>query len=257
KPAPLLGLPAPHPRGAPAPVADGAPYARPPAVGRAPRPGTAGPMDALFRPGTRMTTPQHPDMTVVRPRRMGTLNVPSGLLAIDCPLDARGPRLTVAVPPGEHVLEEGQIAFGYHCMYDDRWVDTTEPTAVRLRVSEEPAVSWEMALAPEDDVRLLEDGHVYGFGTDGATGAFADAGAWVPLQERVHQVVDHNEQDDEDFTGSMFLLRTREPGSGAELVAFAVCSDGCHPVWVGRSADGDVVGVVVVVDEMPDLADAS
>ncbi|THA85603.1 DUF4241 domain-containing protein [Streptomyces sp. A0592] len=238
-------------------VADRDAEGAPAGLWRAPRPGTAGPMDALFRPGTRMTTPQHPDMTVVRPRRMGTLNVPSGLLAIDCPLDARGPRLTVAVPPGEHVLEEGQIAFGYHCMYDDRWVDTTEPTAVRLRVSEEPAVSWEMALAPEDDVRLLEDGHVYGFGTDGATGAFADAGAWVPLQERVHQVVDHTDQDGEDFTGSMFLLRTREPESGAELVAFAVCSDGCHPVWVGRSADGDVVGVVVVVDEMPDLADAS
>ncbi|MFE6907722.1 DUF4241 domain-containing protein [Streptomyces erythrochromogenes] len=225
---------------------------------RAPRPGTAGPVDALFRPGTRMATSAYPDMTVVEPRRLGTLNVPSGLLAIDCPHHAKGPRLTVAVPPGEHVLEEAQVAFGYHCMYDDRWVDTTEPTAVRLRVSEEPAVSWEMALAPEDDVRLLQNGHAYGFGTDGATGAFADAVAWGPLQESVDRAMDHNDPDDaEDFTGSMFLLRTREPESGAELVAFAVCSDGYHPAWVGRSAEGDVVGVVVVVDEMPALADAS
>ncbi|MFI8390656.1 hypothetical protein [Streptomyces sp. NPDC085540] len=49
-------------------------------------------------------------------------------------------------------------------------------------------------------------------------------------------------------------MRTREPVSGAELAAFAVCSDGGHPVWVGRSADGDVVGVVVVIDRMPELA---
>ncbi|MFJ9945138.1 DUF4241 domain-containing protein [Streptomyces erythrochromogenes] len=237
---------------------EGGSGAEPAGLWRAPRPGTAGPVDALFRPGTRMATRHHPDMTVVEPRRMGTLNVPSGLLAVDCPLSASGPRLTVGVPPGEYVLEEGQIAFGYHCVYDDRWVDTTEPTAVRVRVGEEPAVSWEMALAPEDDVRLLEDGHMYGFGTDAATGSFADAGAWVPLQERFRQAMDRHDADlAEDLTGSVHLLRTREPVSGAELVAFAVCSDGYHPVWVGRSADGDVVGVVVVVDWLPDLVDAS
>lgn len=222
---------------------------------RAPRPGGAGPLDALFRPGTRMTTPHDPEMTVVEPVRRGTLNVPSGLLGIDCPLDAKGPRLTVPVPPGEYPLEEGRITFGYHCMFEERWVDRTETTAVRLCVSDAPVVSWEMVMAPEDDPRLLGEGEVYCFFTDGATGAFADARAWGPLQERFDRgMADGDPDRGEPDADSIFLLRTREPVSGAELAAFAVCSDGGHPVWVGRSADGDVVGVVVLIDGMPELA---
>ncbi|MFD7911195.1 DUF4241 domain-containing protein [Streptomyces sp. NPDC059752] len=221
---------------------------------RAPRPGEAGPLDALFRPGTRMTTPHDPEMTVVEPVRRGTLNVPSGLLGIDCPLDGKGPRLTVPVPPGEYPLEEGRITFGYVCMYEERWVDRTDTTAVRLCVSDVPAASWEMAMAPEDDPRLLGEGEVYCFSTDGATGAFADARAWGPLQERFDRVMAGDSDEGEPDDGSTFLVRTREPVSGAGLAAFAVCSDGGHPVWVGRSADGDVVGVVVLIDRMPELA---
>lgn len=224
---------------------------------RAPRPGEAGPLDALFRPGTRMTTSQYPEMTVVEPVRNGTLNVPSGLLGVDCPLDGRGPRLTVAVPPGTYPLEEARIAYGYHCPWDECWVDCTETTAVRLRVSDTPAVSWEMLMAPEDDPRLLGEDEVYCFSTDGATGAFADAEEWVALQALFDRAMGSGDPD-AGWTRtdplSMFLARTREPSSGAELAAFAVTSDGGHPVWVGRSADGDVVGVVVLVDGMPGLA---
>ncbi|WP_328962899.1 DUF4241 domain-containing protein [Streptomyces virginiae] len=224
---------------------------------RAPRPGQPGPLDELFRPGTRMTTSYQPEMTVVEPVRSGTLNVPSGLLGIDCPLDGRGPRLTVAVPPGEYPLEEARISFGYDCMYDQRWVDRTETTAVRLCVSETPAASWEMAMAPEDDPRLLGEGEVYCFSTDGATGAFADAREWGALQQLFDRAMAGGDPDPDGADAdplSMFLVRTREPASGAELAAFAVSSDGGHPVWVGRSADGDVVGVVVLVDGMPALA---
>ncbi|MGZ9931507.1 DUF4241 domain-containing protein [Streptomyces sp. NC-S4] len=224
---------------------------------RAPRPGEAGPLDALFRPGTRMTTSYYPEMTVVEPVRSGTLNVPSGLLGIDCPLDGRGPRLTVAVPPGEYPLEEARISYGYDCEYEERWVDCTETSAVRLCVSETPAVSWEMAMAPEDDPRLLGEGEVYCFSTDGATGAFADAKEWGPLQELFDGAVGRGGQDTGEADPdplSMFFERTRDPLSGAELAAFAVTSDGGHPVWVGRSADGEVVAVVVLVDGMPALA---
>ncbi|MFJ3219545.1 DUF4241 domain-containing protein [Kitasatospora sp. NPDC086801] len=109
-------------------------------------------------------------------------------------------------------------------------------------------------LRPCDDTRLLGEGEAYGFGTDGAMGAFADAGAWGPLQRLSQQVMEDNDPEAWKYsTGSAYFLRTREPGSGAELVAFAVGSDGVHPVWVGRSADGDVVGVVVLVEGMPDL----
>ncbi|QES55134.1 hypothetical protein DEJ51_13770 [Streptomyces venezuelae] len=112
--------------------------------------------------------------------------------------------------------------------------------------------SWEMALGPGQDPRRLGEGEAYGFGTDGATGAFADARAWGSLQRRFGTAVEDREDGGwAREPGSAFFLRTREPASGAELAAFAVTSDGSHPVWVGRSADGHVVGVVVLVDGMP------
>ncbi|MFD5417329.1 DUF4241 domain-containing protein [Streptomyces sp. NPDC127069] len=201
--------------------------------------------DALFRPGTRMSGPYGDEMTAVEPRRTGTLSVPSGLLAVDCPLDPDGPHFSIAVPPGEHVLDEAQAAFLDGC---------ESSTAVRLRIGEAPAVSWEMALRPCDDTRLLGEGEAYGFGTDGAMGAFADAGAWGALQRLSRQVMEDEDPEARKYsTGSAYFLRTREPGSGDELVAFAVGSDGVHPVWVGRSADGHVVGVVVLVEGVPDL----
>ncbi|MEU2764416.1 DUF4241 domain-containing protein [Streptomyces sp. NPDC007094] len=51
----------------------------------------------------------------------------------------------------------------------------------------------------------------------------------------------------------MFVQRTRDEASGGELTAFATTGDGTYPVWVGRSEDGEVVGVVVLVQGMPEL----
>ncbi|MFD3538940.1 hypothetical protein ACFWUQ_05500 [Streptomyces sp. NPDC058662] len=46
-------------------------------------------------------------MTVVEPRRIGTLRVPSGLLAVSGPdsLPDDGPTVTVSVPPGEYGVQ--------------------------------------------------------------------------------------------------------------------------------------------------------
>ncbi|MEJ8646400.1 DUF4241 domain-containing protein [Streptomyces sp. MS1.HAVA.3] len=118
-------------------------------------------------------------MTVVEPRRIGTLRVPSGLLAVSGPdLDHEdGPHITVPVPPGEYVLEEAQARHTYHCAWEGSEVTRTDTMAVRLLVSEAPAASWEMALRPDDGLRLFIENQISGFDTDGATGCFADAGA--------------------------------------------------------------------------------
>ncbi|OEJ97424.1 DUF4241 domain-containing protein [Streptomyces thermolilacinus] len=220
---------------------------------RPPRPAQPGPLDALFRPGTRVTDGYHSEMTVLEPRRTGTLRVPSGLLAVSSPDSAcdEGPAITVPVPPGEYVLEEAQVRVGYDCEWSGRWVTRTDTTAVRLRVSEAPAASWEMALGPDDDPRLLGENEIFGFGTDGATGCFADAGAWERLQRLHERHVVHGEEGvGEDIPDSMFSLRTRDAASGGELVAFATTGDGTYPVWLGRSADGEPTEVVVLVDGM-------
>ncbi|MFB7714125.1 DUF4241 domain-containing protein [Streptomyces sp. NPDC056105] len=97
-----------------------------------------------------------------------------------------------------------------------------------------------------------------GFDTDGATGCFADAGAWEPLLALFEKGLiqgDPNLDPEvyEDISDSMYLLRTRDQASDGELVAFATTGDGTYPVWVGRSEAGEVVGVVVLVEGMPEL----
>ncbi|MCJ1679132.1 DUF4241 domain-containing protein [Streptomyces sp. APSN-46.1] len=222
---------------------------------RAPRPARPGPIDALFRPGTRMSTDYYPEMTVAEPKRCGTLRVPSGLLAVADPSEDDGLEITIAVPPGEYALEEARVTFGYDSEWTGGWVERTDTTAVRLRVSETPAASWEMAIGPDDDVRLLAEDGIFGFDTDGATGCFADAGAWEPLQQLFEKALVQGDPDaGEHLTDSMYILRTSDQPSGAELVASATCGDGTYPVWVGRSAAGEVVGVVVLVDGIPELA---
>ncbi|MEU7072448.1 DUF4241 domain-containing protein [Streptomyces narbonensis] len=239
---------------------DGSSGAPPAACWRPPRPARPGPLTELFRPGVRVTDGYHSEMTVVEPRRIGVLRVPSGLLAVSGPDsdDGDGPHITVPVPPGEYVLEEAQARHSYHCEWAGSEVTRTDTMAVRPLVEEAPAATWEMAARPHDDPRLLPENGIFGFTTDGATGCFADAGAWEPLLALHDRGLVQGERDMdtdvyEDIDDSMYLLRTRDLASGGELAAFATTADGTHPVWVGRSEAGDVVGVVVLVEGTPEL----
>ncbi|AIA07799.1 hypothetical protein DC74_7377 [Streptomyces noursei] len=218
-----------------------------------PRPAQPGPIDALFRPGTRITNGSDQEMTVLEPRRSGTLRVPSGLLAISGPDSSDdGPAITISVPPGEYALEEAQVRVGYNCEWSQRWVTHTDTTAVRMCVSDTPAASWEMSLGPEDDPRLLGENEIFGFDTDGATGCFADADAWDSLHQLFERhFVDGEPGVGEDIPNSLCFLRTQHEASGGELVAFATSGDGTYPVWAGRSADGDLAEVVVPLAGVP------
>jgi hypothetical protein len=227
---------------------------------RPPSPAQPGPISELFRPGVRVTDGYHPEMTVVEPHRSGTLRVPSGLLAVSGPDINRGngPHLTIPVAPGEYVLDEAQVRHTYHCEWEGRPVTRTDTLAVRVLLSDTPAATWEMALRPDSDPRLFTENEISGFITDGATGCFADAGAWEPLIALFEKGLIQGDPDlaldvYQGIDDSMYLLRTRDQVSGGELVAFATTSDGTHPVWVGRCEAGEVVAVVVLVEGTPEL----
>ncbi|MFE9775751.1 DUF4241 domain-containing protein [Streptomyces sp. NPDC005931] len=157
-------------------------------------------------------------------------------------------------------MEEAQARHTYHCEWAGSQVTRTDTMAVRVLVSDTPALTWKMAFRPDDDPRLLRQDGIFGFDTDGATGCFADAGAWEPLLELFERGLvqgdpdlDPDEYEDINHNDSMYLLRTRDRTSGGELVAFATTGDGTYPVWVGRSEAGEVVGVVVLVERMLEL----
>ncbi|WP_244328838.1 hypothetical protein [Streptomyces marokkonensis] len=78
---------------------------------------------------------------------------------------------------------------------------------------------------PDDDPRLFTEKQTAGFDTDGATGCFADAGAWEPLIALFERGLIQGKSDLDGYEdiddGSMFMQRTWDEASGGELMAFA------------------------------------
>ncbi|MEU1616859.1 DUF4241 domain-containing protein [Streptomyces sp. NPDC005722] len=201
------------------------------------------PFDDLFRPGTPFPVEPWEEMVTAEPRHIAMLRVPTGRLAVCDPL-AREPReLVERIPPGAYALETA-VVVGEGEYGGERFPVTEEP-AVRLVIREEPAVSWELALGEGEDPRLLLDGHAYGFGTDTATGGFADAGAWETLSGKVRR---HYEEQDDVSCESIDEghLRAVDETTGSDLVAFCTGGDGTWPVWLGRDAAGALVSVTVI-----------
>lgn len=238
--------PAPEPE----PESDDAP--EPPAsLWRPPRPRRLEfDVQELLRPGNRFDHDNWGELTVDRVEDVTTVRVPSGRLVVADPLYPAAPReLTQPIPPGEYRLQT-PVLVGEGDYHGEGFPVEEEPL-LRLLISDEPAVSWEMGLGAGEDPRLLLDGEAYGFVTDAAQGAFADASGWDPLSGTFRRYYD-GEGDhgvEEVRTGTM---RVADRKTGGDLVTFCTCGDGAWPVWLGRSASGDVVSVVVVTDWLSD-----
>ncbi|MGW5639681.1 DUF4241 domain-containing protein [Streptomyces sp. NPDC003832] len=201
-------------------------------------------VDDLFQPGNPFPVEPWEKTVTAPPRLIATVRVPTGRLAVSEPRDGAARELAERVPPGAYPLQAAVVVGeGEYC--GERFPVTEEP-AVRLLIRDEPAVTWELALAEGEDPRLLLDGHGYGFGTDTATGGFADAVAWRALAERFRRFHDEEQDDDacEEIDESHVRVADRE--SGSDLVSFPTGGDGTWPVWLGRSATGATVSVVVV-----------
>lgn len=200
-------------------------------------------VDDLFQPGNPFPVKPWEDTETAEPRHIATVRIPTGRLAVSDPFDKEPRELSERIPPGEYPLETAVIV-GEGEYGGERFPITAEP-AVRLLIRDEPAVTWELALSEDEDPRLLLDGHVYGFGTDSAAGGVADAAAWETLSSKVRR---HYEEQDDDACVSIDdgHLRAVDETTGSDLVSFCTGGDGTWPVWLGRSATGDVVSVVVI-----------
>ncbi|WAZ19140.1 DUF4241 domain-containing protein [Streptomyces cinnabarinus] len=233
--------PAPLPEGAEA-TAGGA--EEPVSLWRPPRPmRLEESVDDLFQPGNPYPVEPWEKTRTAAPRHIATLRVPTGRLAVSDPHDHKPRELTERIPPGEYALETA-VVVGEGEYGGDRFPVTEEP-AVRLRIRDEPAAAWELALSEGEDPRLLLDGHAYGFSTDGAAGSFADAAAWETLSAKVGRYYKEQDTDACESIGEGHLRATDE-ATGADLVSFYTGGDGTWPVWLGRSGSGELVSVVVI-----------
>ncbi|MDX3485893.1 MULTISPECIES: DUF4241 domain-containing protein [unclassified Streptomyces] len=191
-----------------------------------------------------LTIPQEPKTVTIRGHErllnsftVGRLRLPTGRLIVCDPYDyflaERNP-YTVKVPPGQYRL----------IVNVTQSPQANEPrvAAGGLLISEEKVASWELALLPGQDVRLLPDGATYGFGVDSGMACFFDA-SLLPV------ITGAFADDDEPLTDLDFPgIRASHFGDspeGAALIAFdSGWGDGRYPVWIGRDGHGTVACLV-------------
>ena len=206
-------------------------------------------IEALFTPGARLRCgegvwSEGQIATVSELRQPGTLRLPTGRVVAADPGFAEDDSepFTVTVPPGEYPVSVASAACekevgtaGNRTTVLDEYV-----TAVRVLIRDEPAATWEMALRPGQDPRMLPAGRFFGLGVDSGTGAFLDAAGRQALQARYAA---EEEAPGERPAGP--ARWTEDPVSGANMVAFTSgAGDGAYPVWIGRNEEGQVVSLI-------------
>ncbi|MER6349147.1 DUF4241 domain-containing protein [Streptomyces sp. NPDC001595] len=182
-------------------------------------------LDALFTPGSRFAHRSFGTATVTAPTTAGVLRLPSGSVMAADPATLRedDEPFTVRVPAGEYPVRIATMKWD-----DAEW---GEDTAAMLRIRDEPTASWELAVRPGEDIRLLGDGEFYGFGVDSGTGAFLDATGRDALAKA--------------YEAEPALGERTAVGTDANLIAYSSgMGDGSYPVWIGRGADGQVTCLV-------------
>ncbi|MFF5482054.1 DUF4241 domain-containing protein [Streptomyces sp. NPDC012935] len=210
--------------------------------GRATAPGWCPPrslrprhLDEMFLPGTRFSPPDsHATGPYVVERIIdaGLLRLPTGRV-VACDPGWRTPEepFTVAVRPGSYRMQIATAA--YPVEHWGKALHMEGFTGARILVSEEPTATWELALRPGEDPRMLREGEFYGFGVDSGTGCFVDAAAADRLTGGERTVPDRDSAD------GIFALD--DPESGGNLIGYpSGMGDGSYPVWIGRDADGEV-----------------
>lgn len=221
---------------------------------RAPRGLAADPayLGWLFTQGTRLSYDgtgwgmSEKENVTVEVLDAGTLVMPSGRVVVMDPSWASGAGpFSVTVPPGSYQVLVSMARFS---------VDNVRVAAASLVVRDVPVEFWEMALLDGADPRLLPEGGFFGFGVDGGTGCFYDASGDATFGNP-EWLAELDMAGGRDYNAPFFTAPVTDPESGANLIAFqSGWGDGSYPVWIGRSADGEVACFVADMQLLSDGA---
>ncbi|OOC02598.1 hypothetical protein B0293_31050 [Amycolatopsis azurea DSM 43854] len=172
------------------------------------------------------------EISVVESHTAGMLRMPTGQVMAGAPddyfLGQREP-YTVSVPPGSY---EFVLRVAHGANMDPR------VAAAGFVIRKERVASWELAVVPGEDPRLLRDSEAYCFGVDGGTACFADASVteWIASLWRDDEAPPRQTQ-----VAGVRMSDAEDQESGANVIAFSSgWGDGCYPVWIGRTDGGSV-----------------
>ena len=191
---------------------------------------------------------------------LGELVVTSGRIVVCDPL-AMPDTLPLAdiVPPGHYpvVLSVAESTSG-----DQR------VAYALLRLSERPAVRWEMAIPQGRSLDSLKPGHIFGYPVDAGTGCFMDADASRALVAPMARTVEDKDTKvaTKDAGDELLALLSKtyvytwscanlvsDDATGANVIAFSSgWGDGFYPSYWGFDATDQRVALVTdfgVLDE--------
>lgn len=200
-------------------------------------------IEALFTEGARLRIRPEGEsegkIAVVRePYQAGLLRLPTGQVVAGDPFWLELPEpFTVTVPPGTYPVSIAWVG----------WVPGPgeNVAAVHVLISDDPVATWEMALLPGQDPRMLDDDSFYGFGVDSGIGAFADADGREALPESLQERYGIDDPFPDAPAPECFAMWAEDPASGTNMLVYpAGEGDGEYPVWVGRTDDGRVASLV-------------
>lgn len=190
-------------------------------------------LDALFTAGARLEDEDYGTAEIQAPEDAGIVRLPTGHIIAADPwtLKGRDEPFTVTVAAGDY-----RVLIGRMTWTNEGW---GEITGAKLEIQpDRPTATWEPALRPGQDPRLLGTGEFYGFGVDTATGCFLDAA--------VREVFTHDEEPRKalGFEGACYASWT-DPATGGSVIAYpSGMGDGSYPVWIGRDISGEVTCLI-------------
>lgn len=126
-----------------------------------------------------------------------------------------------------------------------------------LRLSERPAVKWELATLPDEDLSTLEEDEIWGYCVDSGTGSFMD-------QDTAFLLLDLEEEDkfEEAFADKLIAEMSKnsahicefanlllDDNTKANVIAFnSGWGDGIYPTYFGYDEDKNIVAALTDFD---------
>lgn len=193
----------------------------------------------LFAEGKEIAT--EIGRVVLRVKPAGDLSVTSGRVV------ACDPLVSPDVEPFDRRVPEGAfpvLLSVAHFEDDDRRV-----AAAMVRFTESAPASWVLALRPDEELSLLDEGEVFGYPADSGTGCFMDAETArlvlsnVDEEEFADALIGEMDQTYEDTWSWANVALDAE--AGHNLVAFSTgVGDGLYASYFGLDEAGRVVCLV-------------
>ncbi len=193
-------------------------------------------LETAFEPGTtNQSGPRQCTFHTVNP---GQLKIPSGQIVACDPfiMDAEMAFNTL-FPTGEFPVNLAVAKFK-----DDERI-----AFARIKFSDAPPVSWNMALYEGDDITTLEADEIFGYGVDAGTGAFMDIAAAQELEEFLQETEENYDLLSEEMDKTYAHTRSwmMWEGNAANAAFFSSgWGDGFYGSYIGYDANGNICRLV-------------